>query len=184
MLNLKKEKSMENKEMILRRITNGLIGELGLVLTKEITLRRFSDELMNELGIDPIVDVKNVESERVMKNKLKKKNQFCEQHKFKCEDYRLVFIPFNDNTVELFTFKTYEYGKGKGTEVLNTILDVCDKMNINLKLDPFGFIEGKNNSAYDRWLKGWYKSFGFVEKPFDRFGALIYKSEQNLKMAA
>lgn len=175
---------MKNTDMTKQRILNGLMVELGLVPPKDITLRRFSDELMSELGIVPIVDEKNAESERIMKNKVKKKAQYCEQHKFKCEDYRLVFIPFNENTVELFTFKTYEYGKGKGTEVLNKILDVCDRMNFHLKLDPFGFIEGKDNPTYDRWLKGWYKSFGFVEKPFDRFGALIYKPEQNLQMAA
>ena len=184
MLNLKNEKRMENKEMTTKRIIDGLMTELGLVPPKDITLRRFSDELMNELGIVPIIDEKHAKSEIVIKNKTKTKEHYCEQHKFKCEDYRLVFIPFNENTVELFTFKTYEYGKGKGTEVLNTILNVCDKMNINLKLDPFGFIEGKNTPSYNRWLKGWYKRFEFKEIPFDRFGGLIYKPEQNLQMAA
>ena len=175
---------MKNKEAILRKVEWSLMAEFGLVSTTNTTLRRFSDELMNELGIVPTVYERNAESQRVMKNKLKKKNQFCEQHKFKCEDYRLVFIPVNENTIELFTIKTYENRKGKGTEVLNRILDVCDRLNISLKLDPFGFINGEHNPSYDRWLKGWYKSFGFVDIPFDRFGGLIYKPEQNLQMAA
>lgn len=151
---------------------------------KEMTLRKFSEQLSLELGKTPVIEMGYVLSEKQNKNKVKRKHQYCEKHKFKSEDYRILLIPFDDNTVEIHTLNTYEYGKGKGTEVLNKILDVCDRMNINLKLDPFGFIEGKDSPTYDRWLKEWYKSFGFVEKPFDRFGALIYKPEQNLQMAA
>lgn len=56
-------------------------------------------------------------------------------------DWKLVFVPYSDEYVELFKIEVKEDRKrsGIGTEVLNDVLDISDRTGLGLKLIPYSF---------------------------------------------
>jgi hypothetical protein len=79
--------------------------------------------------------------------------------------YNLSFIPFSEDTIELFNINVNDRGKGFGSELLSRIMDVSDRTGIKIKLVPVDCDRDKNTSKnYLGKLREWYLDMGF-EKP-------------------
>ena len=87
------------------------------------------------------------------------------------------------NAVELWWLEVQSKNSGRGTELLNTLLDVIDELGLNLYLTPVPFSPGgkvKTNAelsnAFFR-LRNWYLSFDGFEKIGNWTPSLIYKTK-------
>ena len=85
-----------------------------------------------------------------------------------CIKLSLTTYPESSNCVELYWIEIKERCKGRGTEIMNTLLDTADEMNIQIRVLPVDFDnsyktdETKESIDYLKWLRSWYKSFGFI----------------------
>ena len=98
--------------------------------------------------------------------------------------FELSFIPFSENSVELWKINVKERGKGYGSEIMSKIMDVSDRTGIKIKLVPVDYdCDEKHPNGYLIKLKTWYTiGLGF-EKPqisFDPF--YTYHPIKELKM--
>jgi hypothetical protein len=81
--------------------------------------------------------------------------------------YKIIFIPFSDDTVELWKIEVTKRGNGFGSELLSKILDVSDRTGIKIKLVPIGFDKDENTPKnYTNRLKCWYNEMGFERPKF------------------
>lgn len=97
---------------------------------------------------------------------------------YEYDDYSVALSNSEDmENIYLAAIKVNKRGNGLGTELMNKILDHCDKLNVKLYLHPFpleytkeNFNEKKALPIFYR-LRDWYKSFGLVEQAD---GYLVY----------
>jgi len=94
------------------------------------------------------------------------------------ECVKLQFYALDDDTVELGHIEIHDRCKGMGTEILNTILDTADELDVDIRVLPVDFdCGGVEPIKYLRWLREWYKSFDFVS--YSQFSpALKYYSNK------
>jgi hypothetical protein len=82
------------------------------------------------------------------------------------ECFRLEISEVSEDCVELLWLKVNDNCKGKGTELVNSVLDTADEMGIKVKVLPVDFetnLMGNQKTSLDylKWLRDWYKSFDF-----------------------
>lgn len=77
--------------------------------------------------------------------------------------------PYDDNTISLNTIEAQEEGKGAGTKVLRAILDIANRNNVSVYVDPMPFGKMPNKSLIE-----WYKKHGFVRGTQDFEHGLIH----------
>lgn len=82
------------------------------------------------------------------------------------ECFRLEISEVSEDCVELLWLKVNNNCKGKGTELVNSVLDTADEMGIKVKVLPVDFetnLMGNQKTSLDylKWLRDWYKSFEF-----------------------
>lgn len=97
-----------------------------------------------------------------------KKTRYIENHKqlhimnYENDYMKLQLYSHSFTCIELGWLEIYQPGKGLGTDILNTILDVADDMRIDIRVLPVDFKCGNTKPIeYLRWLRSWYKSFNF-----------------------
>ena len=90
---------------------------------------------------------------------------------YESDDYGIAVSNSEDfDNIYLAAIKVHKQGQGLGTELMNKILDHCDKNNVKLYLHPFPLEYTKENFNAKKALplfyrlRDWYKSFGFVEQ--------------------
>ena len=119
----------------------------------------------------------------------KTEKEICEMsivYKFQSKEGMISFRPHNNNTIELFEIKIDEnlQNQGRGTEVLNDILDVVDSTGFNMIVTPSitsDSSDKKERIQYHYNLKEWFKSFGFKNQKFS--SSMIYEpNKESLKM--
>jgi hypothetical protein len=94
------------------------------------------------------------------------------------ECFRLEISEVSADCVELLWLKVDDKCKGKGTEIVNNVLDTADEMGIKIKVLPVDFepnVIGNQKTPMDylKWLRDWYRSFEF--KSYSSFTpALMY----------
>lgn len=82
------------------------------------------------------------------------------------ECFDIEILQYNNVSFELYWFENKgKKCKGKGGEILNNILDVCDELKINLTLVPVPLHAKtiKEEITLLNRLMNYYKSFNFVQ---------------------
>ena len=138
------------------------------------TLERFTDVLTEKLGIsqeDWLPYISKIEADVVWLEKKKRYNEKrASVHIMNYENdcVKLQMYSLDDNTVELGWIEINQRCKGVGTYIMNCILDTADDLGINVRVLPVDFDCGNVEPLkYLKWLRSWYKSFGF--KPYSQF---------------
>jgi hypothetical protein len=88
---------------------------------------------------------------------------------FVTDDYTVKFCPSSNGVIELFKIEVRTQRKGLGTDLMNTILDVCDYTNIKCELIPIEYINCYEKSTPIDILTQWYGSFGFKKSKLTEF---------------
>ena len=94
---------------------------------------------------------------------------FTDIVEFVTDDYTVKFCPSSDGVIELYKIEVKNQGKGLGTDLMNTILDVCDYTNIKCELIPIEYINCYEKSTPIDILTHWYGSFGFKKSKLTEF---------------
>ncbi|WP_289063843.1 hypothetical protein [uncultured Zobellia sp.] len=91
--------------------------------------------------------------------------------------FRLSLIPNNNHSIEIWWIQVYNKGNKLGTEIMNKILDVSDELGVGVKVIPVDIDnpDGKVRNLYR--LRDWYRSFGFVNKNYNRTPELFYEPQ-------
>jgi hypothetical protein len=148
------------------------------------TLEYFATILAEKIGITPNdwfprVSYHSSNVWNISKNKMyyEEKEQL---HIMSYEDecFRLEISEVSADCVELLWLKVNDKCKGKGTEIVNNVLNTADEMGIKVKVLPVDFQPNlignqKTSMDYLKWLRDWYRSFEF--KSYSNFTpALMY----------
>ena len=112
------------------------------------------------------------------KNKIFRTKGVSYQMKIKNEDYRLSLIPNNSNSIEVWWIQVYKKGNGLGTDIMNNILDVSDELGIGVKVIPVDIDSEEFVKGNLYRLRGWYRSFGFKSRNFERTPELYYEPQR------
>jgi len=148
------------------------------------TLEYFATILAEKIGITPNdwFPQRSPHASKVFDMKTKKVffEKKDELHIMSYEDecFRLEISEVSEDCVELLWLKVNDRCKGKGTEILNFVLDTADELGICVKVlpvdfDPFLKDNQKTSLDYLKWLRDWYRSFEF--KSYSQFTpALMY----------
>lgn len=100
--------------------------------------------------------------------KVKRKKLFLSTlYESKNIGYMISFIPNSDDSVELWKINVKNRGNGFGTNLMNQILDVSDRLGVKIKLVPVDYDRDENSPKnYFQKLKGWYTEMGFERPKF------------------
>jgi hypothetical protein len=129
-------------------------------------VENFVNEVSEELNVD-FVEVPTKQFCRGVKRGVKWKYEEFDSPMYRSLSlgYDLSFIPFSEDTIELWNINVTDRGKGFGSELLSRIMDVSDRTGIKIKLVPVDCDGDKNTSKnYLGKLRDWYWEMGF-EKP-------------------
>lgn len=131
---------------------------------KLTVLETFVNEVESELNVKFTFNIAIFQREIQRGKKFKFENFISPIYRTKSNDYELSFIPYSTDSVELWKINVKERGKGIGSEIMSSILDVSDRMGINVKLVPVNYDEDENTPKdYLTRLRNWY-SEGFEFK--------------------
>lgn len=108
------------------------------------------------------------------KNKLVEVSVYTHATRFTTDDWTLFVTPYNNAGIEIYKIEASKAGSGIGTNLMNSVLDIADELNICVNLVPVPFtnrygIGGINHTK----LNEWYMSFGFKKNFHSRY--LTYK---------
>ena len=147
------------------------------------TLELYCETLRQRLGIE-IDQVQTIIQPEIGTNVLIKRNspkRYTEiktnvpTFKMENECFKLSFIQHDKDTVELYWIEIFEKCKGMGSDIMNTILDVADECDVDIRTIPADF--DTTGSKYDIFtLRKWYESFGF-RNGFYKKAVYTYKAE-------
>ena len=147
-------------------------------------LEEFVTEVSNELNVEFTNEIIDFKRTLLQRKKIKFQNFISPISYHLSNEFELSFIPFSENSVELWKINIKERGKGVGSEIMSKIMDVSDRTGIKIKLVPVDYdCDEKHPNGYLIKLKTWYTiGLGF-EKPkisFDPF--YTYHPIKELKM--
>lgn len=124
----------------------------------------FVTTLSIELGIKPRIEKDyGVSNDYIRGRVLKRIYSRTTMVEFLTDDYRLVFIPHLNDQINLYKIEVREPNKGVGTSLMNTILDICDELDLVCVLHPTQFTNCFGVHSDRTFLIEWYESFGFVK---------------------
>jgi len=147
-------------------------------------LEEFVTEVSNELNVEFENEIIDFTRMTLNGKKIKFHKFISPIYHYFSDEFELSFIPFSENSVELWKINVKNRGKGIGSEIMSKIMDVSDRTGINIKLVPVDYDCDENHqNGYLIKLKTWYTiGLGFV-KPrisFDPF--YTYYPLNELKM--
>jgi hypothetical protein len=123
-----------------------------------------------------ITKIGNIHTETIWKGKSWMKSNYDQDMLYlKTQHFSIVFAGSSINTVELYILQVKDKGKGIGTMALNQVLDVADKLALNVCLIPAGY-QNRDDMEYQKFLRCWYASFGFVSSPLSPI--MTYKTKK------
>ena len=134
----------------------------------ESVLENFIEQLSNELQVkfektEPTL----FQVEFQVGEKYKSKTFFSYSFRSISSQFLVCFLPHSIDTVELYKINIVRRGEGFGTNLMNQILDVSDRMGIKIKLVPVDYDRDENSPKnYLQKLKGWYTEMGFERPKF------------------
>lgn len=131
-------------------------------------LENFIEELSNELQIKfEKTDYKIFEVGLWNRKKYKLKTFISYSFESISFEFQLKFLPYSNDTVELYKINVVRRGNGFGTNLMNQILDVSDRLGVKIKLVPVDYDRDENSpNNYLQKLKGWYTEMGFERPKF------------------
>ena len=147
------------------------------------TLETFVTKLEQELGYEALAEIyHSMETNVLRRKKSRYKQVWNNVHvlTFETECYKLKLIPSTENCIEVYwiEIKDTERCKGLGSELMNTILDISDELNIKVKAIPCDmFGDGKIETLYR--IRNWYRSLGFKPSKIEP-AAYYYTPQKNL----
>jgi len=131
----------------------------------------FISKFEEEMGVSSYEQgFTTIEHEELLKNKFVDVSVFSHYTMFLTDEWSLTINPYNNKGIEIFKIEAKKSKSGVGSNLMNNILDIADELNLEVNLVPvpfqnrFGVIPAKENI-----LRDWYKSFGFVTKPFTTY---------------
>ncbi|MFM7015103.1 MAG: hypothetical protein ACKOX3_02135 [Bacteroidota bacterium] len=152
---------------------------------KLIVLDSFVKEVSKELNVKFSFDISTFQRGIQRGKKYKIENFISPIYRTKSNEYELSFIPYSTDSVELWKINVNERGKGIGSEIMSSILDVSDRTGIKVKLVPVNYDEDENTPKdYFTRLRNWYsEGFEFQKPklPFDQYFT-YYPSKTDYKM--
>lgn len=136
------------------------------------TLEWFATGLAKKIGISPSDWAPRIAHHSSRVWDINKKKPYYEEkpslHIMSYEDecFRLEISEVSEDCVELLWLKVSDKCKGRGTELVNSVLDTADEMGIKVKVLPVDYepnLIGNQTTDIDylKWLRDWYKSFEF-----------------------
>lgn len=143
-------------------------SELGIE-----TLELFADTVRERLGVGYeqvtcyISDIQTSVCRVNARGRYEETKPKCAVFSMTTDCFRLDLIQHNSKCVEIYWIETYDRCKGQGTDIMNTILDVADELQIDVRAIPADFDSGGDFRLLVR-LRDWYRSFGFVASKFNR----------------
>jgi len=109
---------------------------------KNQKLEEFVNRLGMELKLKPSFETTNIEGEYFLNGKEKSytKNGVY-LGRIQHLKWYVSFIESDDSSIELFMIKVNKNyrGNGIGIDLINTILNISDELNISIKLIPYSF---------------------------------------------
>ncbi len=152
---------------------------------KDSVLENFIEQLSDELQIKfEKTDYQFFEVGVMIGKKYKSKTFFSYSFRYFNFQFELGFLPHSEDTVELYKINVLRRGKGVGTDLMNQILDVSDRMGIKIKLIPVDYDRDENSPKnYLQKLKEWYMEMGFQRPKFpsiDPYYTYIPSNEQKM----
>lgn len=139
----------------------------------------FMSTFVEENGYDHnevIAKIGNGHTETIWKGKQWLKSNYDQGMLYlKTKHFSIVFGSSSVHTVELYMFQVKDKGKGFGTKGMNQVLDVADSLGINVCLIPTPY-QNKDDMEYQKFLRSWYASFGFVASPMSP--TMTYKARK------
>lgn len=131
-------------------------------------LENFIEELSNELQIKfEKTDYEIFEVGLWNRKKYKLKTFISYSFESISFEFQLKFLPYSNDTVELYKINVVRRGNGFGTNLMNQILDVSDRLGVKIKLVPVDYDRDENSpNNYLQKLKGWYTEMGFERPKF------------------
>ena len=97
-------------------------------------------------------------------------NDYAHVMKYEDDCIKLYLTDFAEsaNCVELQRIEIKERCKGRGTQIMNLLLDTADELGIQIRVLPVDYDNSymtenqQKDIDYLKWLREWYKSFGFI----------------------
>jgi hypothetical protein len=140
---------------------------------KLVVLKEFINEVSKELNVEFNYTINSFERGVTRGKKYKIEKFETSMYKSNSIGFQISFIPYSNNSVELWEINVSKRGIGIGSEILSRILDVSDRTGIKVKLVPVDYDSDENTSEdYLNRLKNWYSiGFGFKKSkfPFDPY---------------
>lgn len=130
------------------------------------TLETFVTELEKKLGYEALGEIYPEICTNVLrpngKSRYQQKLKNVHVLTFKTECYKLKLIPSTENCIEVYWIevKDTERCRGLGSELMNTILDISDELNIKVKAIPCDMMGDGTIEVLYR-IRNWYRSLGF-----------------------
>lgn len=163
------KKSQENDgDNYIQLENKGLKG----IRTLEMFIQTFNEKSILNISENEWIPMVRPHKSRVNWKSIGFSNNYTEIDDQKCifsyEDdcIRLEFSNVNDTTIELLFLNVQDKCKGLGSKVLNNILDICDEIDLILKVLPINYEVPKSmymtDKEYLKWLREWYKSFDLI----------------------
>jgi hypothetical protein len=140
---------------------------------KLMVLDDFIKEVSKELNVEFTCKVTSFQRGVQRGKKYKVENFETSIYKSKSIGFQISFIPYSNNSIELWEINVNKRGNGIGSEILSSVLDVSDRTGIKVKLVPVDYDRDENTPKdYLNRLKKWYSiGFGFKKSkfPFDPY---------------
>lgn len=151
-------------------------SELGIE-----TLELFADTVRERLGVEYeqvncyISDIQTSVCRVNASGRFEETKPKCAVFSMMTDCFRLDLIQHNQKCVEIYWIETFDRCKGQGTDIMNTILDVADEQQIDVRAIPADIASNGDHRLLVR-LRDWYRSFGFVAGKLQK-EVFIYKCQ-------
>jgi GNAT superfamily N-acetyltransferase len=147
-----------------------------------LKMKLFIQMLSERLKVNPLIYPKSTRYSVIhYKKRWIKETGLKTFFRFVNEEFILEFFSVSEDKIELSMIEVLDKGKGKGTFLLNTILDVVDELGLKLRLVPVDYTNFSKSLLKNYRLRNWYKSFGFINLDGNKTPYLTYLPNQILK---
>lgn len=183
----KKRKLKRKKQRIHNQKFNGNSnGRLKRLLTENkpertLVMEKFVIELSSRLELKPLDFLPRIQNTGIsVQNGCKRysERKMTRTLNYLSDKYKLIFSEYDNQTVELWWIEVFNKGIGLGTEILNSILNVSDELEIRVRVIPVDFDNKEKKIENLIRLRDWYKSFGFKSIDYNRTPVLFYEPQE------
>jgi len=175
----------KNKRIHNQKFNGNSTGKLIRLLNEDksdrtLLLEKFVIELSSKLGLKPMDFIPLIQNTGIsVQNGYKRYNESKRTRtlNYQCDEYKLILSEYNNQTIELWWIQVFNKGKGLGSEILNTILDLSNEMGTRIRVIPVDFDNKEKKIENLVRLRKWYKSFGFESVDSNQSPVLYYEPQ-------